>query len=554
MTAPTPMTLDEFHALSDEEFAKLLKAAKGQRGFHRKYGIARTTVQNRMYRARKDPFGHRPPPQPIAVGDNREIVERFILTSAQDSTVLHEPFLDNLIAYRDWLRKSGSCELMIAGFTYNKSLFEDHSKSGVAWPARIAEFMVSDRYTIAGRVDFCGEMNTLPTAVDPLSGFESYTQSRWGVFPHAKVQLKSIPTMKHAPSKQIMTTGAVTLPNYVPKKAGLKASFHHEFGAVLVEVDRDGDFFCRHLLGDPVDGSFCDLDRLIVEGEIHEGQRIRALTPGDVHVFQIDPQVAATTFGIYPTGERDANPRIGRIWDVADKPSMLDDLRPEHLLIHDVADFRVRNHHNISNALDRFRLFIAGTDSVEDELREVGFFLSTLDDLFADMEVTVVESNHDLAFQKWLTTADYRNDPVNARFFLRSILRIYDAADAGLSDFSIFEETMRNHYADFSCAGVRFLREDESFVIDDVEMANHGHNGANGSRGNIRQFAKAGPKTTFGHTHSPAIFDGAYNTGTSTLMDMGYNKGLSSWAHSHCAQYLNGKRTLITLQNGKYRA
>lgn len=546
------MTLDELDRLSEDELLKLIKKAGGQRAFSRKHGIPRTSIQNRIYKARKDPFSHRPAPEPVQVGNDRSVIERFIFTSAQDSTVLHEQFLDNLIAYRDWLGQRGTCELMVAGFTYNKSLFQDHSKSGVVWPTRIRDLMVSDRYTVAGKVDFCGEMNTLPTAEQPLSGFEAYTQSRWGIFPHAKVQLKSIPTMKHTPSKQIMTTGAITMPNYVPKKAGLKASFHHQFGAVLVEVDQAGDFFCRHLIGDADDGSFYDLDRFVFNGEVHENQPIRCLTPGDVHVFQIDPQVSATTFGIFPTEERD--PDLGRIWDDAPAPSMIDDLKPEFLFIHDVADFRVRNHHNVADPHDRFRLHVAGTDSVENELMEVGWFLSEIGRQHKAMKVVVVESNHDLAFQKWLKTSDYRYDPINARFFLQSQLRIYEAIEQGLANFSIFEETLRMHYEEFSCKDVQFLREDESFVVDGVEMANHGHNGANGSRGNIRQFARSGPKTTFGHTHSPGIFEGAYNTGTSTLMDLGYNKGLSSWAHAHCVQYASGERALITLSNGKYRA
>lgn len=549
------MTLDDLDLLSESDLLKLIKKAGGQRAFSRKNGIPRTSVQNRLYKLRKDPFGHRPAPQPIQLGLERGVIHRYILTAAQDSTVLHEQFLDNLLAYRDYLTQTGTCELMISGFTYNKSLFQDHSKAGVVWPSRIVDHMVSDRYSLGGVVDFCGEMNTLPTADQPLMGFEAYTQDRWGVFPHAKVQLRSIPTMKHTPSKQIMTTGCVTMPNYVPKKAGLRASFHHQFGAVLVEIDAEGDFFCRHLIADANDGSFYDLDRFIFEGEVHEKQAIRCLTPGDVHVFQIDPQVAATTFGVYPTDMRDADPVVGRLWEEAERPSMIDELKPEYLFIHDVADFRVRNHHNIGDPHDRYRLHIRGTDSVENELREVGWFLSAI--RRRGMEVVVVESNHDLAFEKWLKTGDYKTDPVNARFFLQSQLRIYQAIEESRRNYSIFEDTLRTHYVGpggFSVDGVRFLREDESCVVDGVEMANHGHNGANGSRGNIRQFARSGPKTTFGHTHSPGIFEGAFNTGTTTLMDCGYNKGLSSWSHTHCVQYVSGERALITIKNGKYRA
>lgn len=538
------MTLDEFQALDPAELAAMVKKM-GQRAFARKHGIPRTTIQNHLYKARKDPFGHRPAPAAVAIGDDFAPgeIKRYILTSAQDSTRLHEGFLSSLETYRDWLALRGTCELMVAGFTYNKSLFEDHAKSGVVWPTRIMPYMTNDRVRIADVLDFCGEMNTLPTAVSPLSGFEGYTRERWGVFPHAKLQLVSVPTMAHQPAKQIMTTGAITLPNYVPKKAGIKASFHHVLGAVLVEVDHTGRFFCRHLIGDEDDGSFYDLDRRIAPGEVSEGHRARALTPGDVHVFQIDPVVSAVTFGFAPTGERD--PEHGRIWEAAERPSLLDTLNPEYLLIHDVCDMRVRNHHSIADPHDRFRLHIAGTESVEDELREVAFFLSSLRRDGA--EVVVVESNHDLALKKWLSTADFKQDPPNARFYLQCTLAIYEAIEAGDREFSIFEDVMRSAFPAFSCEGIRFLRENDSFVVDGVEMSQHGHNGPNGARGNIKAFAKVAAKMTIGHSHTCGITDGAYQSGTTSLMDMGYNRGPGSWSHTHVVQYQSGKRALITI-------
>jgi hypothetical protein len=64
-----------------------------------------------------------------------------------------------------------------------------------------------------------------------------------------------------------MTTGAVTMPNYIRKKAGIKATFHHVVGAVIVAVDSSGAFWCRHIQANSLkDGSFYDLDRFICEG------------------------------------------------------------------------------------------------------------------------------------------------------------------------------------------------------------------------------------------------------------------------------------------------
>ncbi|UTU09476.1 hypothetical protein CcrBL47_gp190 [Caulobacter phage BL47] len=548
------MTLTKLASMAHTEILTLVKKAGGQRAFSRKTGIPRTTLQAHLYKTREDPFGHRPAPEPIEMITDfgpacGKIVRRFILTSAQDGTLVHEPFLRNLEALVDYFNtdRGDTCELIVAGFTYNKSLFEDHSKQKVFWPDSIAKYMRNERLRFNDRVDFCAEMNTQPTADKPLSGFFGYTHDKWGIYPHPKVQLVSIPTMAHEPALMNMTTGAVTKPNYVPKKAGLKAAFHHIIGAVLLELDHRGRFFARHLIADEADGSFYDLDRFVFNGEVTTGHRARALTPGDVHVFQIDPMVSAVTFGMSPTEMRD--PEKGRIWQTAECVSIVDHLRPEYLFIHDVCDFRVRNHHSISSPLDRFRLYIDGTDTVEEELKEVAFFLSNI--TRPETEVVVVESNHDLALNKWLDTADYRQDPPNARFFLECQLARYRAEEEKNDAFSIFQEVMTTAFDDYRCEGVTFLKEDDKFNVDGVEMANHGHNGVNGSRGSIAQYAKIATKVTIGHSHSPGILNGAMQTGTSTKMKLGYNKGPGSWSWTHALQYQNGKRTLLTIQDGR---
>jgi hypothetical protein len=37
-------------------------------------------------------------------------------------------------------------------------------------------------------------MNTLPTASRPISDLVTYSRGRWAVFPHSKLQLKSVPS------------------------------------------------------------------------------------------------------------------------------------------------------------------------------------------------------------------------------------------------------------------------------------------------------------------------------------------------------------------------
>jgi hypothetical protein len=111
-------------------------------------------------------------------------------------------------------------------------------------------------------------------------------------------------------------------------------------------------------------------------------------------------------------------------------------------------------------------------------------------------------------------------------------------------------------FANFGCPDdTVFVSEDNSFTIcGNIECGMHGHLGANGARATPTQFARAGAKSNTGHTHSPKILDGAYVAGVSGKLDMGYNKGLSSWAHAHIVTYPNGKRAILTMADGQFFA
>ena len=98
-----------------------------------------------------------------------------------------------------------------------------------------------------------------------------------------------------------------------------------------------------------------------------------------------------------------------------------------------------------------------------------------------------------------------------------------------------------------------FLERDQSFKIKDIEVGSHGDKGANGARGSLNGMSKLGVKTVTGHSHSPGIIGGAYQVGTSTRYQLEYNRGPSSWLHTHCIIYANGKRALINIINGRYK-
>lgn len=449
--------------------------------------------------------------------------KRFIFTSAQDNTAVDAPFWKNLLAYADHI----GAVVKVAGFTYTT-----RDRSDVTYAAEVQPYLTNRQIDVGGKLLFCSEINNAPTSAHPLSGFETYTRDKWGVFPHPRVELRSIATMFHAPAKQIMTTGAVTRPHYINRKAGIKAEFHHVIGALLVELDGDGDVFCRHLIASD-NGSFYDLDVFVDGGRVTKSPGVEAITWGDIHAEQIDPVVRTSCWGA---------------------GGVVDALRPAYQFFHDAQDFTARNHHSIRDPYHLFKAHCANAEDVSKGLDRVAAFL---DEAYrAGAESVVVESNHDLMLRRWLKEADYRFDPVNAVFFLEAQREMYLRIQAGEDDFSPFKWALEKRLK----YPVKFLGESDSFKICNdkrrgIECALHGHRGANGAKGHISSFARMGSKANVCHTHSPAIHEGIYQAGTSSKLDLGYNRGgLSSWGHAHIVTYRNAKRIILTMQGRKWRA
>ncbi len=457
---------------------------------------------------------------------------KFVFTSAQNNTFVHEAFWENLLSYC----QHNDAQLVVGKFRYNKSGFQNSTKDkdDLWFDDRIAPYVVDESMTLEESLNgmvWCGELDILPTAANPMGSLDSYTRTASSIIPHAKVQLKSVPVLKGQPGKMLYTTGACTQRNYIQRKAGQKAEFHHVFGALLVEIDDEGTDFARQLVAD-TNGDFYDLNTYYTGGQVVEGQRVEAINWGDIHAEMLDADVAHNA------------------WEADD--SMLDVLEPQHQFIHDLTDFKARNHHNLKNPHFLAERYHTETGSVEDGMKDSALALIELERTWC--KTVVVESNHDQAFRRWLAEADIRTDPENAEYFHKFNGKLFEEIRKGNPRFHIFEHAVRKH---FDLEYTEFLDEDDSYVIcgqNGIECGMHGHRGPNGARGNPNSLRNLGRKCNVGHTHSAAIIDGIYVAGISCKMDMDYNRGPSSWSHSHIVTYPNGKRTIITMKNGKWRA
>lgn len=468
----------------------------------------------------------------------------FIFTGAQNDAPIHDAFWDNLVAYAD--HHYG--EVIVGPWTYETNWWDENSPTARSYDPRIEDSLCFGQLRIGDNFMFGGEMNTLPTSPRPVSDLTSYGEGRWAVYPHARRQLLSVPsTMPGEQAHQVMSTGAVTIPKVVPRKAGIKSIFHHVLGAVIVQFDKEGRVFCRQITA-AADGSFYDLDNRVAGGVVTSGHRARAITFADAHVAKLGRKNSMATFGFdYKTGDKAAG-------------SLLEVLRPEHLFIEDVHDHESRSHHREKDVSHDYEMAVRSRESVKGEVERTVRFLTLLRSLIEpDSTIHVVESNHDVALERYVREGRYRLDGINLTYGLKLDLAYHQwreevahCLDAGkpTPKFSLLEWAVKDLGAPDD---IHWIYDGvDSFILDGIELGHHGHRGTNGAHGSAAGFARLGRPMTIGDKHSPAILDGVFVAGVMELQH-GYNKGPSGWCTTHVIQYPDGSRTLITLQDGFWR-
>lgn len=487
---------------------------------------------------------------PMVAGLKDPRGKRYIFSGAQNDTEVHQGFWLNLKAYA----KAINAEIVIGPGTYETQWWSENNPTARAYDKVLKDHLCFGQLELGANFMFCGQMNIIPTASSPITDLVPNSRGKWAVYPHAKRQLRSVPsTDPGVQASQVMSTGLVTRPKVIPRKAGIKSIFHHVLGTVVVEFDQEGDVFCRHITANK-DGSFYDLDAHVDAARVVRGKhRAKALTTPDAHRAKMGSVNARAIFGFDPLTGKPARGIIPGF-----KYSLIDLLDPENVTIHDVFDNETRNHHHAKDPMHNYEQAFRGRDRVLTELEEGADFLVTIKR--PGMAITVVESNHDIALNRYITEGRFRFDGVNARLGNQLEADLLDRHEiiarcrdtyAKVPDFSLLETAMRR-LKGRALDGVSWAYDGKSYVIGGIEHGHHGFRGANGSKGSVAGFARMGRKMTIGDKHSPQIEDGVFVAGTLELQH-GYNKGPSGWAVSAVVQYPDGKRALITLQNGKFR-
>lgn len=461
-------------------------------------------------------------------------VKRYILTSAQNNTHVHKAFWANMQAMADHY----GAKILVGTFSYNQNNFgrlavkqgtKKAYEHSLWFDPAIKPYISDEKIELAPGLTWCGNMNILPTMDNPIAGLETYNGSNSTIFPHTKIEMRSIATTPDMPPKMIYTTGACTLMNYIQKKEGIKAEHHHRYAFLLVEVDDKGNWWVRQVAARKSGRVIQDLSVLVEGGEVvATDAKVDAITWGDLHATIAEPKVVDASM------------------------TMLDELKPRYQFIHDLMEGISINPHmrKYKSIHEKFTAWLRGLHRVDEEFRQTRVVLEKY--LRPWCKTVVPDANHDRSWLKrWLRDYDYRVDPPNTELFLRLQNFMYAELRGGklAKNINLVKFAMENE-AGMKVGAAKFLLPDEAFPVEEVECGMHGHLGPDGAFGSPSNLAKIGKKATTAHTHSTGIYHGLYVAGTSSKLttEWDYTTGPSSWSHSHVLQYPNGQRAIVTMR------
>ena len=237
-------------------------------------------------------------------------------------------------------------------------------------------------------------------AIDPITGLGRLGQRDGSfIFASPKQRLKSSPVSNTKPPHFLMTTGAITVPdytssNYMSNKTAHIADHDHVMGGLIIEIGDSDEYHFRQFQSD-------SKGRIIDLGVQYDGKVTKEIIP---EAFVLGDWHAGSTCEMSK-----------KIWkDISNK------LKPKMLVMHDLFDGRSINHHEEGNVDSKAKRAASGHLNLSDELKLVAKDLQELA-TWTD-KIVVVKSNHDEFLKRFLQKGDFRNDPYNYETFLQLAL------------------------------------------------------------------------------------------------------------------------------------
>lgn len=455
--------------------------------------------------------------------------KRFVITTAVAGQKVHAKFIESI---RNYCRVNKAKLLILPSHDPAHNL-----DSEIDWhfdPTVLADDLVFEE-TVLNSNFFISGIRVTAKQINPITGLNEISQIK-GSFvsasPKQFLEYDSVSASKFPHAR--MTSGACTIPNYKTSRGnslrtGYLADFQHIIGALVVEIADNNIYHFRQVQAAD-NGTFCDL------GKEYSPTKVKTLIGNDAPVL---------VMGDYHAGEHDET-AVGA-WT-----QLINQLNIQEVVFHDMFNGASINHHEEDDIMNRAERIRKGLNSLETELTITASEFDRILSLKSVKSGVVVKSNHDDFIDRWVRPYKFAKDPVNAEFGTLLAGEIISASKKGIrKDF--FKTAIELNGAPKNMDKIRWLSADEDYIVGGVHLGAHGDRAANGARGSIKGLAKSYPYCVIGHSHTPGIFKGAFQVGTTSLLRLGYNRGPSSWVHCSCLVYRNGQRQLINSINGSWR-
>lgn len=455
--------------------------------------------------------------------------KRFVITTAVSGQQAHKGFLASIRQYC----KHNNAKLLILP-SHDPAHNLDNEIDWHFDPTILEDDLVFEETSLNSNF-FISGIRVTAKQINPITGLNELSQTKGSFIsasPKQFLEFDAVSATKFPHAR--MTSGACTLPNYASTRGNSQrssyiANFQHTIGAVIVEIVNDDIYHFRQVQAGE-DGSFCDLG---VEYGPKKGRKLR----GD--------DAPVLVMGDYHAGEHDDS-AVGA-WI-----EMINQLGIQEVVFHDMFNGASINHHEEHDMMNRAERIRKGLNSLETELAITATEFDRILGLKSVKSGVVVKSNHDDFIDRWVRPYKFAKDPVNVEFGTILAGDIIQANKQGIrKDF--FKTALELNGPPKNMSKLKWLSADEDYVVGGIHLGAHGDRSSNGARGSIKGLAKSYPKCVIGHSHTPGIFKGAFQVGTTSLLRLGYNKGPSSWVHCSCLVYRNGQRQLINSINGAWK-
>lgn len=425
----------------------------------------------------------------------------FLISWAQNNTSVHSRFLKNMEAYA----KHIDAEILIIPGRYNNQTQTLEKNTDESWASEVVPYLSANRHNLNKSISVFSDIKVQATAVNPLNSLESLTTENSCVVGHPRVHLKILPTLDLENPKIILSTGACTKPNFTDSKIGKIGNFHHTLGFAIVEIKDNEKFFVRQITAIDEDGSFSDLYFDVKDEKVTRIKNVLTLVKGDIHYGSHDEEVLKRSF-----------------------EELIPKINPREIILHDIFDGLSINHHEANNFIKQYHNEVSGKNSLRQEIDNLMAWLETI----KKYNLVVVFSNHDDFLNRFIINADIKKNVKNALEYVEfAKILLENKAPNGLIAYLINQKFKK----------IKCLGRNDSYKVGGWELGIHGMDGVNGSRGSVQQYRKLNSKIISAHAHSPCRLDGTLQVGTNTQLRMGYNNGVSTWAHSDVIIHMNKK-------------